>query len=163
MSMVTQREATVESQSEFNMALGKISRNNYSEALNHLVEALRIAPENSAYLAHFGLCLAYAEEDYDRASHACERAVLSSPADPMPLVQLARVYRLKGENDRAYRVLLQAHQLDRMNSATAAELTRMGIRRPSFIPFIPRDNILNKYLGMLRALLERRMLGHRAC
>ena len=45
----------------------------------------------------------------------------------------------------------------------AADLTRMGIRRPPFIRFLSRSNLVNIYLGMLRASLERKLLGRRAC
>jgi len=160
---VMRREATVESQTQFNLALGKISRSNYRGALGHLVEALRIAPGHPAYLSHFGLCLAHAHEDYERAAQACTQAVNASPKDPMPLVQLARVCRMKGDNLAAHAALLRAHKLNKRNPATAAELARMGIRRPPFIPFLSRSNIFNRYLGMLRAILERRLLGRRAC
>lgn len=163
MSMAMQRAATVESQSLFNLALGKISRSRYAEALEHLSEALRIAPGHPAYLSHLGLCLAHAKADYDQAEMVCQQAVDTSPADPAPLVHLARVYRMKGANQLAHAVLLRAHKLNDIHAATAAELTRMGIRRPPFIPFLPRKNPLNVGLGILRAQLERRLLGHRAC
>jgi Flp pilus assembly protein TadD len=156
-------DTTLESQSLYNLAIEKINRNRFREALDHLVTALRMAPTNSRYLSYFGYCLAQAEGDHARAVHLCRQAANSRPMDPVCRINLGKVYKLTGNNRTAHKEFLMAWEISKGNPSAAAELTRMGIRRPPVIPFLPRSNWCNKYLGMLRATLERRLLGHRAC
>lgn len=153
--------STLESQALYNLALESISRNRYGEALAHLREALRIAPENPAYLSSFGLCLAYAAEDFDMAVKFCRRALMYQPNDPVLLVNLGKVYRLKGDKSSAYAVFLDAWQRDKRHPAPATELSRMGIRRPPVIQSLPRSHWCNKYLGIIRATIMRFILRRR--
>lgn len=161
MGIATELDSTLESHSLYNLAMEKISRNRFREALGHLVEALRIAPSNPVYLSYFGLCLAHVERDYERAIRVCRQALDTFSNDPMFRVNLGKVYRLRGDNAAAHREFLRAWQIHKGHPATASELTRMGIRRPPFIPFLPRGHWANKYLGLLRANLERKLVGHR--
>ncbi|UCG53172.1 MAG: hypothetical protein JSW58_06360 [Candidatus Latescibacterota bacterium] len=164
MALVTSphREATLESRTLYNLAVEKIKRNNFREALNHLVQALKIAPTNPVYRSYFGYCLAQVEGDFDRAIRFCKRASESRPMDPVLRVNLGRVYRLKGDNSSAHAEFLGAWRVCKGHPAAAAELTRMGVRRPPIIPFLPRSHWCNKYLGILRARLERRLLNRRS-
>jgi tetratricopeptide (TPR) repeat protein len=154
-------DSTAESHVLFNTALGQIQASNYRDALVHLMGALRIAPGNAQYLSYFGLCVAYVDQDFERAVDVCMRALKEARKDPMLFINLGRVYRLRGDNRAAYKQFQRAWRLDRRHPATAAELTRMGIRRPPFIRFISRHHWLNRHLGWLRAELERRIVGHR--
>lgn len=163
MGLAMDCEATMESHSLYNLALEKISRNKYREALDHLIDALRIAPSNPVYRSYFGLCLAQVEGDYERAIRACVQALDAFAKDPVFRVNLGKVYRLKGDNAEAHRQFLLAWDLNKGHPATASELTRMGIRRPPFIRFLPRRHWANRYLGLLRATLERKLVGHRQC
>lgn len=161
MAVAEQLSPTAESQVLFNTALSRIKSNRYHEALSHLSAALRIAPGNPEYISYFGLCVAHAERNYDRALKLCQHAVEEVRDDPVFRVNLSRVHRLKGDNRAAYEQLQRAWRLDRRHPVTAAELTRMGIRRPPFIRFLRRDNVINRYLGRLRAALERKLVGRR--
>ncbi len=151
----TETTGTHESQVLFNRALEMMSRNNIAGAIRHLEEALQIAPDNAAYLSHYGLCLAMERHEYDTARELCWRAVRMAPSDPLPRVNLGRIHRLEGHNRAAYESFLQAWRLDRSHPAPAAELSRMGIRRPPVLRFLPRSHWLNVQLGRLRARLSR--------
>ncbi len=155
MATILAENETHESQVLFNRALEMLSRNNVGEALRHLEDALRIAPNNAAYLSHYGLCVAMERHDFESARELCRRAVRMAPSDPMPRVNLGRVLRLEGDNRAAYETFLRAWRLDRSHPAAAAELSRMGIRRPPVLRFLPRSHWLNVHLGRLRARLMR--------
>jgi len=161
MSTATQHSATLESQSLYTIAIEKINRNNFKAALDHLIEALQISPSNPIYLSYFGLCLAQAQGDYSRAIRTCKQAIKTLPKDPVLWVNLGKVYRLKGDRGSAHRHFLRAYDLNKGHPTTASELTRMGIRRPPFLAFLSRGHWANKYLGMVRATLERKLVGHR--
>ncbi len=155
------RDTTLESQALYNLALERMTRNNFDKALDYLLQSLRISPGNALYLSYFGFCLAQANRDYDRAIRHCKQAVNALPVDPVPYINLGKVYKLRGDNASAYEVFQRAWTINNRHPATAAELTRMGIRRRPFFTFLPRTNWCNRYLGKLRATLERRLIGHR--
>ena len=56
----------------------------------------------------------------------------------------------------AHDAFLSGWNADRKHPAPAAELTRMGVRRPPVLSFLPRSHWLNVRLGRLRARLVRR-------
>jgi len=154
-------DETHESKVLFNQALELITRNRLTDAMRKLEEALQIAPRNGAYLSYYGLCVAAEREDFESAIKLCDRAIKLDPADPVIRVNLGKVYRLQGNNAGAYEEFLEAWETNRHHPAPAAELSRMGIRRPPVIPFLPRSNWLNIQLGRLRAWLGRGLVALR--
>lgn len=152
-----QRGTTIESQSLYNLAIEKIKRNQYREALVHLSEAIRIAPGNPYYRSYFGYCLAQSEGEFERALRFCRNACNSRPMDPELHINLGRIYKLVGDNASAYKAFVDAWKVCKGHPMAAAELTRMGVRRPPVLPFLSRSNWCNKYLGMVRATFERRI------
>jgi Flp pilus assembly protein TadD len=150
------RATTSESRTLYILALEKIKRSNHKEALVHLAEALRIAPTNPFYRSYFGYCLALVQRDFDRAVHFCQQASDSRPFDADLHVNLGRVYRLKGDRAAAYQAFTQAWHLSKGHAAAAAELARMGVRRPPVVTILSRGHWLNRWLGRVRAKLERK-------
>ncbi len=150
---------THESNALFNRAIEMLNRNKASAARKHLEQALQICPQHPAYLSMYGLCVAIDAEDFDSARRICEKAVRMSPSDPINRVNLGKVFRLQGDNGSAYEEFLAAWQLDKLHPAPAAELSRMGIRRPPVFRFLPRSHWANVYLGRLRSRLLRLRIG----
>ena len=150
---------THESNVLYNRAIEMLNRNRASAARKHLEEALQICPQHPAYLSLYGLCVAIDAEDFDSARRICEKAVKMNPSDPVNRVNLGKVFRLQGDNGSAYEEFLAAWQLDRLHPAPAAELTRMGIRRPPVLRFLPRSHWANIFLGRLRSQLLRIRFG----
>jgi len=150
---------THESEVFFNQAIELLRGNHVPEAMKRFEAALQISPNNAAYLSHYGLCVAIAQKDYEAALKLCERAVKMDPKNPVNRVNLGKVYRLKGDNTTAYQVFLQAWKADKTHPAAASELTRMGIRRPPILAFLPREHWLNVQLGMLRSKITRSFNG----
>lgn len=150
---------TNESKVLFSKALELLNRNRMRGALGHLEEALQISPDNAEYLSHYGLCIALAREDFDTALRICERAVKMDPKSPVNCVNLGKVYKLQGEYSTAHDIFLKAYRIDKHHPAPASELSRMGVRRPPVLPFLPRAHWLNKRLGRLRSKLKRGIAG----
>jgi len=146
---------THESNVLFNRAMEMLNRNRANAARKHLEMALQICPQHPSYLSLYGLCVAIESEDYDSARKICEKAVRMSPNDPLGRVNLGKVFRLQGDNGSAYEEFLAAWKLDKLHPAPAAELTRMGVRRPPLLPFLPRRHWANVYLGRIRSRLLR--------
>jgi Flp pilus assembly protein TadD len=149
---------THESEVFFNQAMELFSRNHVEAAMKQFEKALQISPNNALYLSHYGLCIAMEREDFPSALKLCERAVKMDPRNPVARVNLGKIYRLQGDNTRAYKTYLQAWKTDKTHPSAAAELSRMGIRRPPVFPFLSRSHWLNKQFGILRAKIERSRL-----
>jgi tetratricopeptide (TPR) repeat protein len=152
-----QAPETHESKVLYNQALEFLSRNRPADAMATLEQALQISPRNANYLSHYGLAVALEREDYESAIKLCERAARLDPRNPVTHVNLGRVYRMTGRNAEAYDEFLCAWKTDRKHPGPATELSRMGIRRPPVLPFLPRSNWLNIQLGRLRAKLSSRL------
>jgi Flp pilus assembly protein TadD len=147
--------STIESQALYNQAMEYMNRNRYKRAIELLKEALHIAPDNPYYLSYLGLCVGYVGDDFDTAVTLCKRALVLSPGDAAIHVNLGKVYKLKGDLTSAYSTFLSAWRRNKGHPAPAAELSRLGIRRPPVLSFLDRSHILNKYLGVMRSRLER--------
>jgi len=158
MATSTITKETNESKVLFAQGKEMLSRNRMRGALGRFEEALQISPDNAEYLSFYGLCIALAREDYDTALRVCERAVKMDSDNPVIRVNLGKVYKLQGENSTAYDIFIKAWKLNKSHPAPAAELSRMGVRRPPVISFLPRSHWLNRRLGILRSKL-RRSLG----
>jgi predicted Zn-dependent protease len=153
------RQGTHESNVLFNRAVELLNRNRIGPARKQLEMALQICPHNPSYLSFYGLCVAIESADYDAARRLCERAVRMTPSDPLNRVNLGRVLRMQGDNGAAYTEFLNAWKLDKQHPAPAAELSRMGIRRPPVFPFLDRSHWINVRLGRLRAQVHRLRAG----
>ena len=153
------RQGTHESNALFNRAIEMLNRNRTAVARKSLEEALQICPQHPAYLSMYGLCVAIDSDDFESARRICEKAVKMNPGDPINRVNLGKVFRLQGDNASAYEEFLAAWQLDKLHPAPAAELTRMGIRRPPVLRFLPRSHWANRSLGRLRSQLLRLRMG----
>lgn len=150
---------THESEILFGQAIELLSRNHVPEAMKRLEEAIQISPNNSVYLSHYGFCVASDRGDFPSALKLCERAVKMDPRNPINRVNLGKIYRLQGDNSKAYASFIQAWKADKTHPSAAAELSRMGIRRPPVFSFLPRSHWLNRRFGFLRAKLERSTIG----
>jgi tetratricopeptide (TPR) repeat protein len=148
-------EGTHESHVLFNRALELVNRNRVGAARKDLEMALQICPRHPGYLSLYGLCVAIESEDYESARRLCESAIRINPGDPLTRVNLGKVLRLQGNTRAAYEEFITAWKLDKKHPAPASELSRMGIRRPPLLPFLPRSHWANIALGKVRSSITR--------
>ncbi|MDZ7861046.1 MAG: hypothetical protein U5O15_10365 [Candidatus Krumholzibacteriota bacterium] len=149
MVQATQEKETYESRNYFLKARESIKRGNHSGAREYLEKAVKIAPDNPFYLSYLGLCTAV-EGDVVKGKSLCAEAVRSLSTEPILYVNLGRVLLKDNRKDEARRMFLKGYSMDRSNAPAALELSSMGIRRKPVIPFLPRQNPLNVFLGKLR-------------
>lgn len=141
-------------EANFNMAMEQLHRLQYRGALESMQSAVRLVPDNARYVSFYGLCLAQSGRP-DDGVEACRRAVAMQPEDAQVRVNLGRVHKLIGDKGAAHRTFLEAWQTDKCHPGPAAELARMGVRRPPVLRFLPRSHWFNVSLGRLRFRLER--------
>jgi tetratricopeptide (TPR) repeat protein len=95
-----------------------------------------------------GYCLAKEKGTHREALYLCNEAIRNEPKSPRHFLFLGRVYLLAGRKKEAIR----AFNLGLRHGGSAEigmELKKLGYRKPPVLPFLSRDNPLNKYLGKM--------------
>jgi len=112
--------------------------------------AQQIDGNDPQVLSRLGLTLVLVARDEYKGVAFCEEALRRGAADADALWRLATVYEATFQKERAVRAVRQGLNVDRNHAGLVDMIQRLGVRRPPVIPFLPRSNPINKYLGMLR-------------
>ena len=107
--------------------------------------AVERAPEVCSALA---FCLAREKGAYREAVSLCNEAIKKDPKQTSHFLLMGRIYVLAGRKKEA----LRAFHLGLRHGSSPeieAELKKLGMRRPPVLPFLKRENPINKYLGKL--------------
>ena len=107
-------------------------------------------------LSNYGLTLVLVEGDRQRGIRFCEEAVRRGPVTTEFLVNLAKALVQTRNKEQAVRALRRAMELAPDDPRVGAEFVALGLRGAPPLPFLPRDFILNKWLGKLSWRLWRR-------
>ena len=122
-------------------------------------KAYRRNPNDVRVLANFGLTLVLVERDRQRGIRFCEEAVRRGRPTTEVLVNLARALVQTRNKEQAVRALRRAQELAPDDPRVGAEFVALGLRRVPTLPFLPRNFILNKWLGRLTWRLTRKRWG----
>jgi tetratricopeptide (TPR) repeat protein len=83
----------------------------------------------------------------DEALHICQKALETGLFRPELYCNLGKVYIQRGDRKSAIKTLQQGLSVDNQNKEILNLLKEIGIRKTPIIPFLSRDNPINKYLG----------------
>lgn len=104
-------------------------------------------------MSYLGLSMALASApNFDEAVTLCRNALTCDPVHTALYLNLGKVLILAGRRDEAVEVLRKGAAVGCIEEF-AAELERLGIRRPPVFTRLPRRHPLNKYTGLLLARL----------
>lgn len=131
-----------------------IKAGNTALALLHFQEASALN-EGPELFSHYAYCLAKEKNDYSRAIALCEKALNKEPWNSIHYLNLGYVYLLSGEKRTAIYTFRDG-LLHEENPQIRKELARLGIRKRQVIASLPRDHMINKYLGILWTRLKLR-------
>lgn len=109
------------------------------------VTSIDSTPVNRSYLA---FCIARERGQFKKAISMCEEAMKEEPENSVHYLNLGRVYLLSGQRTDAMQILREGLHHEE-NKDIVDELIKLGMRKPPVIPFFERDNLLNKYLGIV--------------
>jgi Flp pilus assembly protein TadD len=119
-------------------------------ALAHFRHAADLEKNNPYYLSFVGVSLARAERNWKTALELCESALSMKHNEAQLYLNLAEVYTSAGRREEALmtldRALASVGPLARIQQARQ----KLGLRRSPALPFLDRQNFLNKQLGFLR-------------
>jgi predicted Zn-dependent protease len=100
-------------------------------------------------------CLAKEKGRFAEAISLCKEAVRLEPREPQHFLYLGRIHLLAHQKKDAIRIFRMG--LRHGNSPEIiGELNRLGARRAPVLPFLPRTNPINKYLGIALTRLKMR-------
>lgn len=134
-------------QKEFDRAQQELDRNNVLAALACLERALGIW-DDPLWHSRLGFCIAKQRGQLTAAFELCRSAIEHDPGNPLHHLYLGKVYLVAGNTFEALQAFRQG-----MILGGSPELERMleaiGTRKPPVISFLSRDNLLNKFLGII--------------
>ena len=136
----------------------KLLQNGYPDkALVYLRRAFECEKQNPFYLSFLGLSIARAEREWDQAVELCELAIQRKRGEIQFHLNLADVYAAAGRRGHALYTLDKA--LESLGEDRRLRLARSKIakRRTSVLPFLARENFLNRNLGKLRHRVLKRL------
>jgi Tfp pilus assembly protein PilF len=134
-------------QKEFDRAQQELDQNNVLAALACLERALSIW-DDPLWHSRFAFCIAKQRGHLTKAFELCRSAIEHDPDNPLHYLYLGKVHLVAGNTFEALQSFRQG-----MIHGGSPELERMlesiGTRKPPVISFLSRDNLLNKYLGII--------------
>ncbi len=124
------------------------------DALLHFENAVRLGstPTLNSYL---GYCVARERRDFKEAIRFCRQALTKEPEKAIHYLNFGRVILAAGKKQLAIDTFRQGLKRERHRSILE-ELKRLGIRRQSVIPALPRSHPVNRYLGQVLTQLRLR-------
>lgn len=118
-------------------------------------EALRLFDEDLCFTQHptamsyYAISLANVEGNFDKAISLCLMAAEKEFYNPEIYLNLGRIFLLNGQKSVAVRAFRKGLKIDGSNFALLGEMKRMGLRKKPVLPFLPRQSMVNKYLGLI--------------
>lgn len=145
------QEVSEGAKKEFELGVAAIAAEDTLTALAHLERALRLQ-DHSGWHSCLGYCIAKERGQHRKGLELCLSSLAVEPDHPGHFLNLGQVHLISGNKVEALRVLREG-----MSKGGSPELVRLleclGTRKASLFPMLSRDNLLNKYLGMLLSRL----------
>jgi len=120
--------------------------------LRHGLERVPGHPECIAYRA---VCLAAGMRKYVTAEKLVLDIIETNPYDPTAWYALGRINLLGGRREQAFKNFAKAKQVSCKDDEIEAKVGQMDPRNGPVLKLLPRDNILNIWLGRLRTHLTK--------
>ena len=134
-------------QIKYDQAQEELGRNNVLAALI-CMEIATHCWNNPLWYSCLGYCIANQRGHIIRALELCRSAIEHDPDNQIHYLYLGKVHLIAGEKGEALKAFKQC-----MNLGGSLELERIlesfGVRKSPVISFLSRDNLLNKFLGIL--------------
>jgi tetratricopeptide (TPR) repeat protein len=119
-------------------------------ALAHFRNAANLEENNPYYISFVGVSLARAERKWKTALELCELALSMKRNEAQLYLNLAEVYTSAGQREEALITLDRALASLGPQAHIQEARLKLGRRRSPALPFLDRQNFLNKHLGTLR-------------
>ena len=98
--------------------------------------------------SYYAFCIAKERGQVRKAMLLCKDAIEREPDNPVHYLNLGRLYLFTRKKEEAITIFREG-LTHATNEQIIDELNNLVPRKPSVIPFLHRDNPLNKYLGKI--------------
>jgi tetratricopeptide (TPR) repeat protein len=140
----------IDALAEFKEGVALLKNGYPQRALARLRRAFETEKHNPFYLSFLGLSIARAERKWDQACELCEIAVQLRRQEAQFYLKLAEVYASAGRRTKALDTLDAGLALFGEDERLKHARSRLEKRRSPVLPFLGRENLLNRKLGKLR-------------
>ena len=144
-----------EQQALFTKAMDLLDRGKRAEAAEILRRVVESGSRNPKHLSFGGLLIATEQDDVKTGLEWCERGLASAFYDAEMYLNLARLHELTGWKSKAAQILRKGLAIDPANRLLLGEINRISPRRPSAVPALARNNVINRTIGRVRCALEK--------
>lgn len=103
-----------------------------------------------AFYSYLGFGVARFDRRYKEGLSLCQLAVKREFYNPENYLNLAQTYLLTGDRGGAISALRDGLKLDSQHEDLRELQRQLGFRREPVLPFLSRDNVLNRVLGKIR-------------
>lgn len=132
---------------EFERARRAIAMDNTVAGLAGIEKALSLKDDKGWY-SFLGYCVARERGQVSRGTELCMISLEHDPNNPEHYLNLGKIQLLSGNRAEALRILREGVARGE-NAELMAVLNEFGKRKSPLIPFLPRTNPLNKFLGLI--------------
>lgn len=136
---------------EFERACECLAGDNPVAAMGHLEKALK-GNDNPAWYSFLGYCIARERGQYRRGMDLCRASIEADEGNPLHYLNLAKIHLLSNNKTEAITVMREG-LVKGTNEEIESMLREVGARKQPVLSFLPRDNPINKYFGLLLSKL----------
>jgi Flp pilus assembly protein TadD len=135
---------------EFKLGVRMLRDSRPYVALEHFRSAAGQEKNNPYFMSFLGVSLARAERKWGPALELCETALSMKRNEAQFFLNLAEVYTSAGRREEALNTLDRALASLGNDARIRAARQKLGRRRSPALPFLDRQHVLNRSLGILR-------------
>lgn len=135
-----------------------LQRKKYESAFKLVTTALEQYPDEPILLSYYGYLEALVNKNYTYGINTCLKAremILDKVPfgreffNPVLYLNLGRAYLAAGNKGDAIETFHAGLIFDNENEDLLREIKNFGLRKKLIVPFLPRSNPINKYIGKL--------------
>jgi tetratricopeptide (TPR) repeat protein len=138
----------------FERGVRAVDRGDWLSGLSCFERAIQLE-SRPVYNSYLAACIARERGQYNKAVILCREAIELEPDNPVHYLNLGRIYLLQGLKNEAMKAFREGLPYDG-EGRIIGELDSLGTRKRPVIPFLKRNNAVNKYLGMFLNKLKLR-------
>jgi Flp pilus assembly protein TadD len=150
------RDGDAVASAAFEEGLAAFQARDLSGAHAAFERAHRRDPRSPRLMSWYGVTLVLVERNSNLGVLLCDQALRAVGADPELLLNQARVHLALNQRERAVRAVTRGLELWPDDVRLLAARDALGSRRAPLIPFLSRNNPLNRVLGRARYRWQRR-------
>ncbi len=140
---------TETSKEQFLIGKRYLKADNLDKALRAFEKAYKEEREEADYLSYYGLCKAVRGGEIGHGLELCTRAIKKEFFKAEFYLNLGKVYLAAGNKKSAIKVFLKGLKFEPANEEMNKYLVELGFRRRPVLAVLPRENPINKFLGIL--------------